>query len=245
MNPGLFRSSALAMAALLAACGDGGSSAADNTAAFTAAADALAAKLQSGPPAANDPAVTAFEAQTNQGLTTLGTPALPLRGFDSYDDLCGKTANIVASYVNAGGAADPAAMERNVVQYLDQIFTPLLFSAHCSAAHIPFVAEQTADDVAGNSAALQQIRSGVIGQFSGLLQMAGDPALGDPRRHKIIEQLGNDAPKFAIILGQPQRQQLSGLIDAVRATLPAGEQAGADRIKAAVGSAECGPLCTM
>jgi hypothetical protein len=256
MKSGLFRSAACVLVLLAAACDKGGGSAsastdaADTTAAFTAAADALAAKLKTGVPAASDPAVKAFESESGKALQTLGTPALPLRGFDSYDDLCGKTATLVAAYVNDGVDKAPEAkkaelMNRNATQYLDQMFTPLLFSAHCSAAHMPFVEKETGDDVAAKASALQQVRGGAYGQASGLLQMAGDPSLDAARRRRIVDQLGADAANFAIILSPDQRRQLAAGADAVRASLPDADKPAADKIKAAFATAPCGPLCKM
>src|SRR5690349_16281423 len=74
MKSGLFRASACALALVLAACGkDPGPAVADTTAAFTAAADALAARLKTGVPAASDPAVKAFDVQSGRALQALGT----------------------------------------------------------------------------------------------------------------------------------------------------------------------------
>ncbi|HEX6376382.1 MAG TPA: hypothetical protein VFZ91_11755 [Allosphingosinicella sp.] len=251
MKSGLFRSSAYAVLLLVvAACDSGGSgTSADTTPGFTAAADALAAKLKSGAPAASDPAVKAFETESGKALQTLGTPALPLRGFESYDDLCGKTAAIVGAYVNleldqARGASKAEIMTRNATQYLDQMFTPLLFLAHCSAAHMPFLEKTAGDDVA-SQASLKSVRIGTWGQVDGLLQMAGDPSLGQERRRRIVDLVAADAANFAIILSPGQRRDLAGTVDAVRATLPESDKAQADKIKANLAGARCGPLCKM
>ena len=251
MKSGLFRSSACALVLLLAACGDkGGSASADSTASFTAAADALATKLKTGAPAASDPAVKAFDAETEKALQTLGTPALPLRGFDSYEDLCGKTATLVAAYLNLDVDKAPAAskaeiMNRNATRYLDRMFSPLLFSAHCSAAHMPFLEKTAGGDVAGKAAALQQVRTGAYGQVYGLFQMAGDRSLDEARRRRIVDLVAADVAGFAIILSPAQRQELAATVDSVRATLPEADKAGADKIKAALAAAPCGPLCKM
>jgi hypothetical protein len=253
MKSGLFRSAACALVLLAAAACDNKAaapSATDTTTSFTAAADALASKLQAGAPPASDPSVKAFDAESEKALQTLGTPALPLRGFESYDDLCGKTATIVGAYVNLGVDQAPEAskaevMNRNATQYLDQIFTPLLFSAHCSAAHMPFLEKEAGGDVAGKAAALQQVRAGAYGQVTGLLQMAGDRSLDAARRRRIIDLVGADAANFAIILSPAQREQLAGTLDSVRAALPEADKAGADKAKAAFAAAPCGPLCKM
>jgi hypothetical protein len=121
----------------------------------------------------------------------------------------------------------------------------LLFSAHCSAAHMPFIAEQTSDDVAGKVAALQQVRNGAYGQVSGLLQMAGDPTFEADRRHRAIAQLGADAPSFAIILSAAQRQELAGMAATIKETLPDADKAGADKIATALTTAPCEALCRM
>jgi hypothetical protein len=256
MKSGLLRSSACALALILvSACGEKGAGdqtggSADTTASFTAAADALSARLKSGVPAATDPAVKAFDAEASKGLQTLGSPALPIRGFDSYDDLCGKTASIAGAYVNAGVDAAPAAskaeiMNRNATQYMDQLFVPLLFSAHCSAAHMPFVEKTTAGDVAGKAAALQQVRGGAYGQVGGLLQMASDSDLDEARRGRIVDLLAGDSANFAIIFSQAQRKELADAAEAARAGLPDTAKSGIDRIKAGLTEARCGSLCEM
>jgi hypothetical protein len=248
MKSGLFRSAAGALVLLAAACGqDSGSASADATASFTAAADALAARLKTGAPAATDPVVKAFDAEAGKGLQTLGTPALPLRDFDSYDSLCGKTATIVDAYVNleldqAREASKAENRARNATRYLDQMFTPLLFSAHCSAAHMPFLAKAVGDDTA-SAASLKAVRIGTWGQVGGLLEMAGDPGLDPARRRRIVDLVAADICNFAIILSLAQRQDLARTADAVRASLPDADKPRADRIKANLAGAPCGPLC--
>jgi hypothetical protein len=193
--------------------------------------------------------VRAFDAESGKALQTLGTPALPLRGFDSYDELCGKTDAIVSAYVNleldqAREASKAEIKTRNASQYLDQMFTPLLFSAHCSAAHMPFLEETAGDDVA-TQASLKPVRIGTWGQVGGLLEMAGDPSLGQARRRRIVDLVAADAANFAIILSPGQRRDLAGRVDAVRATLPDADKAQADKIKATLAGAHCGPLCRV
>jgi hypothetical protein len=255
MKYGLFVSSACALALLLSACdkeGGGGSpgETTDGTTAFVAAADALAAKLKTGAPAASDPAVKAFDAQAEQGLRTLDTAALPVRGFESYDELCGKTATLVAAYVNIGVDKAPAAsrtqvMTRNAEKYLDQMFAPLMFSAHCSALHLPFLEKTAGRDVAGKATALQQVRMGAFGQVIGMMQMAGDTTLDEPRRRRVIDLLAADAGNFAIVLSAAQRQELAATVDAIRATLPDRDKPTADKVKASLTGAPCGPFCQM
>jgi hypothetical protein len=239
---------ACAFAALLAACDGGAESGADaaaqdTTAEFTAAADALTAKLQAGMPDATDPAVKAFDTQVAKAMQTLGTPALPLDGFDSYDALCGKTAAIVQGYVGAGGAADAEQLARNVEAHFDQLFAPLLFSAHCSAAHMPFIEQETKDDVAGKAEGLRQVREGVYGQVGGLVQMASDPTLEDERRTRIVDLLAADAKDFAIVLSAAQRQELASAVDSLQ--LAETDAAKADAIEPALTGAPCGELCKM
>src|SRR5690348_1299689 len=100
MNRLVFRASlASACLLLVAGCGDGGdkgTKVADTKDQFGAAADAVSAKLAApgAPPAADDPSVKAFEAESERALTALGTPSLPIRGFESYDDLCGKAVKV-------------------------------------------------------------------------------------------------------------------------------------------------------
>jgi hypothetical protein len=251
MKSRLFRSTACILGLLLVAACDGkGAASADTTSNFTTAADALSVRLKAGVPPVKDPAVAGFEAEASRGLQTLGTPALPLRGFESYDDLCGKTAQIAGAYVNAGteGASEASKaeiMNRNATQYIDQLFTPLLFSAHCSAAHMPFLEKEAGSDVASKAAALQQVRAGAYGQVSGLLQMAGASDLDEARRQRIVELLAADAPNFAIIFSTAQRQELSNGAESVRANLPDAAKGDVDRIKAGLAGAPCGPLCKM
>jgi|GEM_PF-2432090 len=261
MNRLIFRGSVCAMALVLAAgCGDSGASgnesagnsaapAGNSTASFTAAADALIAKLAAGAaPAATDPAVAAFEAQSASALQSLGTATMPVDGFTSYDALCGKTAAIVGAYVNlgVGASADSAAraaqMNRNAEQYLDQMFTPLLFSAHCTAEHMPFIEGKITDsDLTAKRPALQQIRDGAYGQASGLLQMASSNDIDAGRRARIVDLLAADAGKFAIAFNAQQRATLSTMAD----SLPADLSAKGAGIKAGLTGASCGKLCTM
>ncbi|MFL6843339.1 MAG: hypothetical protein ACJ8ER_00470 [Allosphingosinicella sp.] len=252
MKSRLFRSSACILGLLLVAACDGqGAASADTTSNFTTAADALSVRLKAGVPPVKDSAVAGFESEASRGLQTLGTPALPLRGFDSYDDLCGKTAQIAGAYINAGAEGAPEAsraeiMNRNATQYIDQLFTPLLFSAHCSAAHMPFLEKETGSDVvASKAAALQQVRAGAYGQVAGLLQMAAASDLDEARRKRIVELLAADAPNFAIIFSNAQRQELSNGAESVRANLPDAAKGDVDRIKAGLSSTPCGPLCKM
>lgn len=255
MKTRLFASAACAVALLLSACGKEGASGsapgvADNTAAFIAAADALSARLNTGAPPANDPAVKAFDAQAEQGLRTLDTGALPLRGFDSYDALCGKTARIVAAYLTVGADKAPEAsrnlvMTKNAEKYLDQMFTPMMFAAHCTAAHMPFLEKSAGGDLTAKATAVEQTRTGTWAQVIGMLQMAGDPTLDEPRRRRVIDQLEADVANFAIILSAAQRQELAATLDAVRATLPDRDKPTADKVKANLAGAPCGPFCRM
>ena len=261
MNRLVFRGSFCALALILAAgCGDSGATgneavgnaAADGvttTASFGTAADALAAKLGGGSaPAASDPSVVAFESQSASALQGLGTAALPLDGFTSYDALCGKTATIVGAYINLGldPSADPTAkaakMNSNAEKYLDQMFTPLLFSAHCTAAHMPFIEKQISDtDLSSKAAALHKIRDGAYGQAGGLLQMASSDDIDAARRARIVDLLAGDAANFAIAFNPQQRAALSAMADA----LPADVKVKGAAIRAGLTEAACGKLCTM
>ena len=249
----LRRSTFIAAFLVLAACGESKeeAKAADASAQFAASADALAAKLETGQvPPATDPAVKAYQAQTASALQTLGTPALPVDGFKSFEALCGKGARVVGAYVSAGTAQlpeaqRPAAMERNITERIDLVFTPLLFSAHCSAAHMPFLAETVGDDVGSKAAALGQIRGGAFGQALGLMQMAGATELDLGRRRQLLDLLTRDAGNFAIALSPAQREQLSETATELRSRLPEELRAQVDGIKSAFASAPCGPLCKM
>ena len=259
MNRYLFRVSCCATALLLAGgCGQSGGESGetgDTGPAFVAAADALAAKLATSAsdgkvPPASDPAVQGFETETGKALSSLGTPALPIRGFDSFEQLCGKTVQIVSGYLNAGAeqtpeAAKAEAMNRNVERYLDQIFTPLIFSAHCSAAHMPFIEKAVGSDVSDKAAALRQVRDGAYGQVSGLLEMAGDADLDAARRRRIVDLLAADAGNFAIILSRQQRQELGAMAERVGTGLPEDARAQASKIRAGLEQASCRSLCAM
>lgn len=259
MNRNILGASCCVLALLLAGgCGQSGSEAGgagDTSAAFVAAADALAAKLSTSGadgkvPAPSDPAVQGFEAEAGKALETLGTPALPIRGFDSYDQLCGKTVGIVSAFLNAGveqapQAAKAEAVNRNVERYLDQIFTPLIFSAHCSASHMPFIEKAVGSEVGDKAAALRQVRDGAYGQVNGLLEMAGDADLDAGRRRRIVDLLAADAGNFAIILSRQQRQELGAMAERVGTGLPEDARAQASKIRAGLEQASCHRLCTM
>ena len=250
----------------LAACGDdgagtggGGKAGSDLRADFSKAADALLARTgtpgeKAEMPAADDPAVQAFEAQAGRALNALGTDELKVDGFETYEALCGKTASIVGAYATAGvgtAGADQAAqqsrMEGNVAKYMDQMFTPLLFGAHCNAEHMPFLEEQVGEAGAGDSkaAAVNQVRAGVFQQAMGLAQMAADSGFGEARRRRIVELLAADASKFAIALTPGQREQLAAAAQQLEATLPADLKPQAQKIRAALQSAPCGNICSL
>jgi len=240
---------------LLAACGDSGAGdAKDTSAAFIAARDALAAKLiadggKGKMPGPSDPTVKAFEARAGEAMATLGTPAMPVKAFDTYDQLCGKTAPIIFAYVTAGVDQAPEAsraelMGRNTEQYMDQLLPPVLFAAHCSAVHLASIDKAvSADDLRTKGAALGQIRQGAYAQANGLLQIVGD--LDGERRRKVVDLLASDAGNFAIVFSREQRQELVALTDRLRAGLPEDARGQADRIKAGFQQAPCGQLCTM
>ncbi|HEX8668361.1 MAG TPA: hypothetical protein VF727_08325 [Allosphingosinicella sp.] len=255
----VFSASVCAFALLLTGCGDGGGKAAgdDLAADFGKAADALTAKLKEGGrtsqlPGADDPAVKAYDEQAQKGLTALGTPALPVKGFDSFQSICGKAAAIVGAYVNAGveqksPGTDAAAaqMSSNVERYLDQMFTPLLFAAHCSAAHMPFLEETVDTSDTSKRAAIDQVRGGAFAQVTGMIQMAGAPDMDEARRRRVLDLLASDAPNFAVAMSQPQRREVIALAQQVRGAVPADVQPQADKVRAAFEQAKCGKLCSL
>lgn len=219
---------------------------------FTQAADALQAKLgapgeKSDLPLASDPAVQAFETQSARALEALGTPRLPVDGFETFDTFCMKSANIVGAYVGAGGGAnDPAVQQANVERYMDQMFTPLLFSAHCSAVHMPFLEETVSQgEVGDKAAALQQVRDGAFAQVAGLMQMAAASESGAEERQRILDLLANDAGEFAVALSRSQRQQLLSMVEQMKAALPPEAASKAETIGAAFRRADCGTLCSI
>lgn len=249
-------SGALALLLVAGCDGGGGNSAAsggseDTTARFAAAADTLSQKVQGGQvPPADDPAVKAFEAESSRALQALGTPAMPLDGFESFDKLCAKTAGIVGAYVNAGVDRAPetekaALMERNVEQHLDTLFTPLLFSARCMAAHMSFFEKEVGDDTGAKAAALAQVRGGAHQQMSGLLEMVGATDLDLPRRRRALDLVADNADEFAIVLSTAQRQQLASAAESLRASLPEDARGQVDKIKTGLTTAPCNALCKM
>ncbi|HEY5723865.1 MAG TPA: hypothetical protein VIT45_16270 [Allosphingosinicella sp.] len=259
MNRLVLRASlASACLLLLAGCGDGadgenGAKVADTKDQFGAAADALAAKLAApgAPPAADDPAVKAFEAESERALTALGTPSLPIRGFDSYDDLCGKAVKVVGAWAalgtgNMSESAKAEAMNRNVTAHIDTIFTPLLFSAHCTAMHMPFLEESmTTADLGSKKDAIEQVRGGAYQQVNGLLEMAGAPDLAEERKTKIVDMLAADSGKFAVVLNADQRKAIGDAAVSIKAALPEQSRAKADAIQIGFAQAPCGKLCTF
>lgn len=254
------------MAITLQGCDGGGNEADANAAApaaaaegdltqdFTRAADALQAKLGApgenpAMPPADDPAVDAFDAQAERALAALGTPQLPVDGFETFDAFCAKTAGIVGAYISAGAGPSGPNQEQmlaNTERYLDQMFTPLLFAAHCSAQHMPFL-EKTAstDDITGKETALQQIRQGAFSQAAGMIEMAAAPDLEPERRARILDLLAQDAEEFAIALSQEQRQQLVDMAGQLKGQLPPEAAGRVDAIQADFQKPECGKLCSL
>lgn len=264
MKPLYSCASAALAAALVAACsgGAGGnaSGGGDQSAKLVQTAQALENKLgapgeKAQMPPADDPDVKAFDAEAEKALTTLGTPAMPVEGMDSFDRLCSPAAKITAAYVSAGlGAvgegglptgdqAKVARMNENASRYMGQMLTPLLYSAHCTAVHIPPIDKELAKrDLSGKAAALAQVRNGAYGQFAGLLQMAASPDMQPAQRKRVIDVLSRDTGDLAIAFTQAQRQQASGIVDSAAAASP-DVQAVADGLKSAIGKAPCGKLC--
>ena len=259
---------ALAAAATLAACsnagdndgGDNGKGSEDRSARLVATAKALEQKLgapgeKAQMPAADDAAVRAFDVEAEHALAALGTAAMPVQGLDSYARLCGPAAGITAAYVSAGlgggdaalATDDPARVARmneNAARYMDQMLLPLLYSAHCTAVHMPAVDKELAgQDLSGKAAALGQIRDGALGQVAGLLEMAAGDALAADRRGKVIALLAGDAGRFAIGFTLAQRRELAAIVDQAAAASPA-VKGEAEAIKRAVAAAPCGTLCS-
>jgi hypothetical protein len=259
MHRPLLGMSVCTVALLLAGCGEGGT---DSTAALVKAGQALEAKVgapgaKSEMPGKDDPDVKAFDAEAQKALASLGTETMPVDGLDSYGKLCGSAAKIVGAYasvgvgVNADGSLkvdDPALVEtmnKNMARYMDQAFTPLLFSAHCTAVHIPSVDKALdAKPDEKKAAAMNQIRMGAFGQAVGLLQIAGDPSMDSGRRKQALDLAVRDSGNFAIALSKAQRQQLAGAADAV-AEADAKAHPQADQIKKAIEAAPCGTLCSL
>jgi len=256
MNRLVFRASLASVCLLLVAgCGDDdkGAKVADTKDQFGAAADALSARLAApgAPPAADDPAVKAFEAESERALTALGTPSLPIRGFDSYDDLCGKAVKVVGAWAALGTenmveSAKAETMNRNVTTHIDRIFTPLLFSAHCTALHMPFLEEtMTVADLGSKKDAVEQVRGGAYQQVNGLLEMAGDDDLGASRKTRIVDMVAADSGKFAIVMNAGQRKAIGESALGIKAKLPEPSRPKADSIQSGFAQAPCGKLCTF
>lgn len=260
MNRSLLTASACAAALLAVACSGGGGSA--DADALVKAGKALEAKLgapgeKADMPGKDDPDVKAFDAAAEKGLSELGTDAMPVDGFDSYGKLCGSAANVTAAYVSAGiGAvgsgglpmndqAKVAKMTQNMERYMDQLFTPLLYAAHCTAVHLPSIEKAVSDeDLKGKTEALAKIRSGAYGQASGLLQMAGANDISADRRKRLLDILVRDAGNFATVFNANQRQELGQMAQAVGQSQP-DAKAQTDKIKAGIDAAPCGKLCSF
>ena len=242
-----------ATALLLAGCGSKPSAKGSALAAdYDKAADALLAKMSDPAakgqlPGKDDPAVKDYDDAASRAMTALGTDDLPATGFDSFDRICGKGAKIVGTYISGGsgsGTADVQTMNANAERYMDQMFTPLLFSAHCTAAHLPFIDKTVSgQDLTKKAAAVAQIRGSAWGRASGLLEMAGDPNFDAARRGRIMDLLAGDAGNFAIAFSPAERQELARTAQSIKPLLPKDSQPDADRVSQAVTSAPCGRLC--
>jgi hypothetical protein len=241
-------------ALLVAGCGGSGTSAKGGALAadYDKAADALIARMNDPAakgqlPGKDDAAVKNYDDAASRAMAALGTDDLPATGFDSFDRICGKGAKIIQAYINggtSGGTADVQAMNANAQRYMDQMFTPLLFSAHCTAAHLPFIDKSISDDdLKTKAAAVAQIRGGAWGQASGLLEMAGDPSFDAARRGRIMDLLAGDAANFAIVFSAAQRDELSRTAQSIKPLLPKDSQPDADKVSQAIAKAPCGKLC--
>lgn len=243
-----------AAALLVAGCGGPKPSAKGSALAadYDKAADALLAKMNDPAakgqlPGKDDPAVKDYDDAASRAMAAVGTDDLPATGFDSYERICGKGTRIIQAYVNGGtggGMVDAQTMNANVQRYMDQMFTPLLFSAHCTAAHLPFIDKSVSDeDLRNRAAAVAQIRAAAWGQASGLLEMAGDPNFDSARRSRIMDLIAGDAGNFATVFSTAQRQELSRIAQSIKPLLPNESQPDADQVSEAIAKAPCGKLC--
>jgi hypothetical protein len=247
-----FLAGVAAAALLIAGCNGSGMSAKGPALAadFDKAADALLAKMAAAKgqlPGKDDPAVRDYDDAASRAMAAVGTDDLPATGFDSFDRICRKGAKIIQAYANGGTAAgtvDAQAMTANFQRYMDQMFTPLLFSAHCTAAHMPSIDKTISEeDLRTKAPAVAQVRGDAWAQASGLLEMAGDPTLDVARRQRIMDMLAGDAGNFAIAFSAAQRQELSRTAQSIKPLLPKDSQPDADRLSEAVAKAPCGKLC--
>lgn len=229
----------------------------DTMPSFAAAADNLRAKIDAGAttgamPDAADPAVRAFDSEAARALAEIGTPALPVTGLDSYDRLCRATAGIVGSYMSAGIDWVPEdqrleLMNANISRYLDQLFTPLLFTAHCTASHAPLLEEKAGEEVTGGEVGpLHLVREDAYTQTSTLLSFAGVGTPLDPaRRRRILDLLAADAARLAVPLRPEQRQELAGRAAVLRGDVDAAMGRQIDSIETGLTGAPCNLLCRM
>jgi hypothetical protein len=200
--------------------------------------------------------VKAFDAEAQNALTALGTPAMPVNGMDSFDRLCGGATNVMAAYVSAGTGpatkggpplsdeAKAAKMNENATRYMGQILTPLLYAAHCTAVHMPAVDKELASsDLSGKADALNHVRNGAYGQAGGLVQMAASGDIQPDQRKRVMDVLVRDAGAFAIAFTPAQRRDIAATIDQAAQSSP-DLKAQAARIKADIAKAPCGKLCS-
>lgn len=252
MNRRLLGASACALALLLAGCGGE----TEDTKALVASGKALEAKVgapgqNKAMPGKDDADFRAFNAAAEKGLTALGTDAMPVEGLGSFEKLCGPAARIAVAYLSAGtggmaeGQAKAEAMNANAVRYMDQVFTPLLFSAHCTSSHIPAV-EKAVDEKPNEkqTAAINQIRGGAFGQTTGLLQIAGDTTAPADQRKRALDLIVRDAGNFALALSRTQRAQVLQVADAVAQAAP-DTAPQIKQVKDSVSGAACGKLCSL
>lgn len=221
---------------------------------FTRAADTLAARVgapgeKAEMPPPTDPAVQSFEQQANIALTALGTPEMPVTGLDSFESLCGKSAQITQAYVSAGAAPNQPAsqeqMQQNVIKHLDQMLTPMLFSAHCGAAHLPFI-ETLDSNQLEKEQALKQVRDGSYAQFIGLLQTAASEDLLKPeQQQRTMKLLAADASNFAMAMSPAQRQEALAMVQGLQGSLPEALRSDANKIRQDLQQAKCGKLCSL
>jgi hypothetical protein len=143
-------------------------------------------------------------------------------------------------------SARAEAMNRNVTTHIDRIFTPLLFSAHCTAMHMPFLEERmTISDLSSKKDAIEQVRGGAYQQVNGLLEMAGADDLDPARKTKIVDMVAADAGKFAIVMNAGQRKAIGDAAQSIKAALPEASRAKADAIQSGFAQAPCGKLCAF
>ncbi|RHW18757.1 hypothetical protein D1610_00930 [Sphingomonas gilva] len=253
-----------AFAGMASAQGTAGAPAQD----FDAAVRALNQRIDQRPantplPRTSDPEVAKLLAVVEDRAGRFGTPGFPVRGYQSYQAVCGAAQALTMRYAMFGydasaAAADPvqaeaklaAAITANTRAYQNEIFPLMGFTIRCTALHVPVFEDIVAR--LGPSGmtrerrdGLAQLRGGLVQLIEGTLMMMAQSAVQPAHRAAMLKRIGDDSPMLVRMMTLQQRSELAARVARYAPAVPAASKGDLDRLRAALADRRCEGLCAV